>query len=522
MSFHLGSPNNTYNRRGGGGGGGNRRGSGGGNNSMGGGNMGGGGGGHRSPLDKPISPEEEAKNKLTSLMVRIGDKVTTTATLESNIEGLVGVLLPDLENNRSTIVTILLKCISQLPYKTPIYATIIGKMNQKNPDFGKEICETIIHDINENLKKQKFKQAKLLIRCIGCLVNTHVVSTSTMFEVFDILLSPLSQEYTQTRADFYVHLVLTTLPWVGSSLSNEVEQLSKLFEDLETYLGGRSHAEKKFFQTFAENDDLLESLSKQVKLQKEDSWNCESIIQIHKSFDFVDSQQHPLASIVLPLNDEKFNYPTFTRPLFRIFDDSQDAIKPIDRYIIEEYIVDILYYFNGAHKEAAKFIYSLPVTTEIDAIVVETLLSEAFKLPGSDFKLIYYSVMLVDLFKEQHQTIIPVFAYAITTLFENIDHLDTEVVERFATMFAHHLSNFEYKWVWGDWATCLTSQPSGDPTTDNLLHLQKKFIIHLLESITRLSYLDKMKQSLPVEYHPYLPQLPQPNFKFLKSNGKNI
>eukprot|EP01133_Synstelium_polycarpum_P011019 gene11019-12844_t len=344
-------------------------------------------------------PEDDVKTKLTSLIVRIGDK--STSALESNIDGL-------------------------LPYKTPIYATIVGKINLKNFEFGKEIICTLVDEITDALAKQRYHSARLLLRFITGLVNTNVLPPMAMFETFETLLSVLSVDgYSQTKADYYVYLVLTTLPWT-------------------------------------------------------------------------------------------FTYPTFTRPVFRIFDDQSDGeLKPIDRHVIEEYIVDILFFFNANHKDAAKFIYSLPVKGEIDHIVVETILAEAFRLPHSAFKPIYYSVMFVDLFKEQHATIIPVFAYAITTLYDNLDHLDQEVVDRFSLMFAHHLSNFEYKWVWSDWATSL----SPDTEVTLLVRLQRRFITQLLESIVRLCYLDKIKTILPVEYHPYLPTAPQPSFKFLPTPG---
>ncbi|GAM22055.1 hypothetical protein SAMD00019534_052300 [Acytostelium subglobosum LB1] len=504
MSFQYGSPN--AGRRGG--------------------YQGGQGGGQRPPRpmyqgaqssSSSSAPpqEDDVKAKLTSLIVRIGDK--STSALESNIEGLVSVLLPDLSKNNANIQTILFKCISQLPYKTPIYATIVGKMNLKNHEFGKEIVCTLVDELNDCLAKQRFNSAKLLVRFIGGLVLTNVLPAQSMFETFETLLSVLNQaDYTQTKADFYVYLVMTTIPWVAGHLAQTHQtQLQSLLEELESYLSSRSHADKKFYQTFTENDDRLELLMKQIKLQKENNWQCTAIIQVNKQFDFSEASQHVLPPITIPSDDSKFNYPTFTRPVFRLFDDSADgSLQPIDRHVLEEYIVDILYFFNGNHKDASKFIYTLPVQCEIDHIVVETILSEAFRLPQSQFKSIYYSVLFVDLFKDQHATIIPVFAYAINMLYENIDQLDVEAVSRFALMFAHHLSNYEYKWVWADWSTAITTTPDAD--NELLVSLQRKFLKHLLESIVRLSYLDKIKQLLPQEYHPYLPSAPTANFKFPK------
>jgi len=476
-------------------------------------------------------PEEDFKNKLTSLIVRIGDKLSDS--LASNIDGLANALLTDISNHNSTIQTILFKCISSLPYKTPIYGTLVGLMNVKNFQFGKEIVCTLIDEINSAFANKKFFSLKLLIRFIPELILANVLHTNAIFELYETLLSVLNTpDYTQNKADYYVYLVMSTIPFIGEHLAkNNLGQLNAVLDEVESYVASRSNDDKKFYQPYTDFDDRLDLLMKQLKnLRDENGWVVNSILQPHKHFIeqlSASTQQHILPPINLPINDSDYEYPSYNKPLFRLFIDEQ---KSIERYIIEDYIIDTLYFFNSNHKECSRFIYSLPVSFDIGDIVVETLLSEMYMLPKPTFKEIYYSLIFIDLFKSQ-PSIVPVFAYAINTLFENIDKLDIEIIDRFALTFAHHLSNFDYKWIWQDWRTSLPTyvpqEGSGgedkqemeaqqDP---NLVEFKVLFIKRVLQSLCRLSYLDKIKSSVPAEYYSFLPPAPGPIFKFpSKSN----
>ncbi|EGC35563.1 hypothetical protein DICPUDRAFT_55124 [Dictyostelium purpureum] len=478
--------------------------------------------------------EDDFKSKLTSLIVRIGDKATSS--LESNIEALANALLADIPKHGTLIQDILFKCISQLTYKAPVYGTLVGLINAKNFEFGKEIVCRLVDEILSALNKKKFIQVKLLIKFIPELVNANVLSVQSIFELYESLLSILNtSSYTQNKADFFVYLVLLTIPHIGELLSkNHFGQISAVIEECESYVESRSTSDKKFYQSYNNglSDDKLETLFKQIKNLKNDPenpWVVNSILKPWKNFTEQllnpEVQQHILPTINFT-DDDSIEYPqNLNKPLFRLF--NEDQYISIEKSIVQEYILDILYFFNSDHKEAAKFIYSLPVQFEIDDVVVETLFGEMFLLPEPTFKVIYYSVIFIDFFKSQ-PSVIPVFAYAINLLFENIDKLDFEIMDRFALAFAHHLSNFDYKWIWSDWAQALQPiNPENPPmvegaTIEDLIKLQNLkiiFIKRVIQSLCRLSYLDKIKQNLPADYHQYLPPAPNPNFKFLSSEN---
>lgn len=73
-------------------------------------------------------------------------------------------------------------------------------------------------------------------------------------------------------------------------------------------------------------------------------------------------------------------------------------------------------------------------------------------------------------------------------------------IDRFCTWFAYHLSNFQFRWHWEDWAPALTMDP---------LHPKPKFIRETLIRCMRLSYHGKVVEMVPESFKPLLPEVPE-------------
>ena len=98
----------------------------------------------------------EIEDRLESLILRVGEK--STASLESNLEGLASVLETDLSTYKSKILKILIDCAIKLPDKCTIYTTLIGLLNTKNYNFGGECVELLV----KSTKVRKFKGMNVL------------------------------------------------------------------------------------------------------------------------------------------------------------------------------------------------------------------------------------------------------------------------------------------------------------------------------------------------------------------------
>lgn len=78
-------------------------------------------------------------------------------------------------------------------------------------------------------------------------------------------------------------------------------------------------------------------------------------------------------------------------------------------------------------------------------------------------------------------------------------------VHRFASWFAYHLSNFQFRWNWEDWSVALKNDP---------LHPKQKFIGETLQRCLRLSYHAKVVELVPESFKSLLPALAKPANKY--------
>lgn len=116
--------------------------------------------------------------------------------------------------------------------KEPVYGTLVGLMNAKNAQIGKEVVETCSKTLSELLSSQDLSKVKNVVRFLGCLVNSNVLMAHSFIDLLNHFLSSISDlqsikkdsdvSFVQSlhyRADYYVLLVLQSLPWVCHLIS---------------------------------------------------------------------------------------------------------------------------------------------------------------------------------------------------------------------------------------------------------------------------------------------------------------
>lgn len=141
-------------------------------------------------------------------------------------------------------------------------------------------------------------------------------------------------------------------------------------------------------------------------------------------------------------------------------------------------------------------------------IALDAIFSQIFFLPTPEHKLVYYHSVTTELCRLSPSTIAPCLGRAMRFLFRNIAEMDMELSYRFMDWFAQHLSNFEFRWKWDEWEENL-GESNLDP--------KKAFIIGAIDKEIRLSFVKRIRDTLPQAYHEVISEGKEkdtPDFKY--------
>ncbi|KAL2564936.1 hypothetical protein AAZV13_19G075900 [Glycine max] len=461
-----------------------------------------------------------------------------------------GALRRELDLSQSEIMEFLLMCAEQLPHKIPLYGTLIGLINLENEDFVKQLVVKTQSKFQDALDSGNCNGVRILMRLLTVMMSSKVLQPSSLVAVFETFLSSAATTVDdekgnplwQSCADFYITCILSCLPWGGAELIEQVpEDIERVMVGVEAYLSIRKHTFDiglSFFENDDENGkglgdkDFLEDLWDRIQVLSSHGWKVDSVPRSHLSFEaqLVAGKSHEFGPICCPRlpsppsvpsgvsigkqkHEAELKYPQRIHRL-NIFPPGKiEDLQPIDRFVMEEYLLDVLLFLNGCRKECASFMVGLPVSFRYEYLMAETIFSQLLMLPQPPFKPVYYTLVIIDLCKALPGAFPAVVAGAVRTLFERIADLDMECRTRLILWFSHHLSNFQFIWPWEEWAYVL-DLPRWAP--------QRVFVQEVLEREVRLSYWDKVKQS--IENAPGLEELlpPKggPNFSFGAEDGK--
>ncbi|CAD5170194.1 unnamed protein product [Musa acuminata subsp. malaccensis] len=471
-----------------------------------------------------------------TLLLRVGDKCPEYGggvDYKEHIETCYGVLWREFEHSKDEISELLLQCAEQLPHKIPFYGVLVGMINLEDEDFGKNIVDDLHCKLQEALSSENCDKIRTLMRFLTVLMCSKVILPSSVIEVFETLLSSAAtiidedagNPSWQPCADFYITCILSCLPWGGTELIEQVpDEFDRVIVGIQSYLSIRKHSQDTSFIVFeadedksAKEKDFVEDLWDHIQILSTNGWKVDSVPRPHLSFEeqLVSGKSYNLSPISCPKQstsssrstisrerenyEAKLKYPQRLRRLHIFPSNKIEKMQPIDRFIVEEYLLDVLLYFNGCRKECASYMASLPVPFRYEYLMAETIFSQIMFLPQPPFKPIYYALVIIDLCKALPGAFPAVVAGAVRSLFNRIGDLDMECRTRLILWFSHHLSNFQYFWPWEEWAH-VKDLPIWAP--------QRVFVQEVLEREVRLSYWDKIKQS--IENAPELEELLPP------------
>ncbi|XP_068451777.1 nuclear cap-binding protein subunit 1 [Clinocottus analis] len=453
----------------------------------------------------------EIEDRLESLICRVGEK--STSSLESNLEGLAGVLEADLPNYKNKILRILCSVARILPEKLSVYTTLVGLLNARNYNFGGEFVEAMIRQLKETLKNNLYNEAVYLVRFLSDLVNCHVIAAPSMVAMFENFISVTQEEdVPQVRSDWFVYVVLSCLPWVGKELYEKKDvEMDRLLSQIEGYLKGRAKTHVPMLQVWTAEkphpqEEYLDCLWAQIQKLKKDRWQERHILRPYIAFDSVlcEALQHNLPPFTPPGHMPGAQYP-MPRVVFRMFDYTDAPEGPVmpgshsvERYVIEENLHCIIQTHWKERKTCAAQLLSYPGKNKIplNYHIVEVIFGELFQLPTPPHIDVMYTTLLIELCKLQPGSLPQVLAQATEMLYMRLETMNTSCIDRLINWFSHHLSNFQFRWSWDDWSDCLTV---------DLEKPKPKFVKEVLEKSMRLSYHQRMVDIVPATFAALIP-----------------
>ncbi|KAE9421684.1 hypothetical protein Angca_003143, partial [Angiostrongylus cantonensis] len=462
------------------------------------------------------SEYDEVEHRLHNLIVRV-DENTGGSSLESNLESLCSLLEADLDKYRTKIIETITFCVCQLPDKITIYSTLVGLLNAKNFNFGGEIVEKLISELQKKLEAEDFQQAVFIIAFLCDLGNSRVLTLSSIVDFLEALLqSAFEENVPQVRTDWFTYVVLRVLPWIGLELSEKKkEELDNILEAASRYIEGRKKVHVKMLQVWSssahhEQEDSLECLLAQIRSLQSVGWKEKQIARHYVAFDAAlqDALQHNLPSFSPPGHKPESSYPLPT-VVFRLFDyaDCPDdgpvlpGAHSIERFLIEEELNWIVEFNASDRKICAEELtaYSRGANVPIAYMILEVLFSQLFRLPYPPQHTGFYGPLLLDLCRVQSSTMPQVLAQAAELLYQRAATMQPLCLDRFVDWFSFHLSNFGFRWSWNDWKDCLTA---------DRWDVRRIFVGEVIEKCRRLSYYAHLKDFLPKSFAPMIPPPP--------------
>uniref|UniRef100_A0A8C8IY49 MIF4G domain-containing protein n=1 Tax=Oncorhynchus tshawytscha TaxID=74940 RepID=A0A8C8IY49_ONCTS len=377
--------------------------------------------GVQSHKRRRTSEPVEIEDRLESLICRVGEK--STSSLESNLEGLAGVLEADLPNYKNKILRILCAVARLLPEKLTVYTTLVGLLNARNYNFGGEFVEAMIRQLKETLKANLYTEALYLVRFLCDLVNCHVIAAPSMVAMFENFVSVTQEEdVPQVRSDWFVYAVLSSLPWVGKELDEKKDvEMDRLLNQIDGYLKRRLKTHVPMLQIWTAEkphpqEEYLDCLYAQIQKLKKDRWQERHILRPYIAFDSVlcEALQHNLPPFTPPAHMPDCQYP-MPRVIFRMFDYTDAPEGPVmpgshsvERFVIEDNLHNIIKSHWKERKSCAAQLLSYPGKNKIplNYHIVEVIFGELFQLPCPPHIDVMYTTLLIEL--SYHQRIVDI------------------------------------------------------------------------------------------------------------------
>ncbi|ORZ00493.1 armadillo-type protein [Syncephalastrum racemosum] len=496
---------------------------------------------HHSPAREDDT--EDIEVRLRGLIIKIGDKISPE--LQVNLNKMKNILESDYAKYPEAVQATLRGCITDLPAKAPVYGTLLGLLNVSSHDLTAKLVQVFNDDLTQAAADGEWFRLKQILRFYGELVNANVIMPSAYCDILNDILSILDEpDIAPRRADCAIFIILATLPWSGKELqARSSTELTQILNRINVYMESRGkHANLDIMKQYRSgkqvaDQDTLAHLWQFIQDLRFRDWENNIIPALHSWFDreFSGALQHDVPRLEIAKHTDASEYIGPQVP-FKIHVDDNGATLPnvpnhdsFAYFILQDVMTDTLDIFEPNRKECSKYVLSIGNNFEqglfvqqrnadededmndregwnLSDFIMEVTFAQILKLPTPPFRPVFYTCVLSELCRADQSPIPRALGRSVKILFDRLQDMDAECISRFCSWFAHHLSNFSFTWDWQAWEGVLTLDPK---------HPQVCFVRETLDKMTRLSYYERIKESIPPSFAPIFPAAePAPVFEY--------
>jgi hypothetical protein len=408
------------------------------------------------------------------------------------------ILTKDLSNENmcDSIIESILECILSLPVKTAHYATLIGNLSLTKNVIGEKFSREIKKQFEASMKAGNWILSKLCVKIFAELTNAHVVHVDTLIKLYKTLMTfAMTVEFDARLHVSFMYLIVATLPNCHVLRESNPEEFDEILKFTYRQFEKRKGSQSKSF-AFVKRD-WLDSMWNQLQSIKD--WQTIGVFRPYLKFEKLMSHEtvsDQFSDFVIPSQDE---IKPFSRNRIGLRLEKDPNMEPIDEFILEEHINDILFfYYKHSHDDCAQALIQLCQKTTTSLILIDIVLSNLF-LQKPILPKLYFETILYDFTKFDKRTTLMLIKY-IDSVFILMDDLAIDCYDRFVEFFGFLLAQVNYQWVWGNWATVLKT-----PNTT-----QYRFLVDVFHLLKRECQHSTLKHLTPQEFHGLIGSAPIP------------
>jgi hypothetical protein len=302
-----------------------------------------------------------------------------------------------------------------------------------------------------------------------------------------------------------VKIILFTIPYLLASSDNFTlqQKASEILEKTDI-VASAAHALEALVDPYPSREgeekpmafgSLIGLLQRQLQAEAASGWKLSCIPRVYElrskpvdaengeangNADAAAATQHTFPTINVPSPVNAGPKPLFPEIFFSLYADQEiESVPPtstVAACLVRDGLTDTINILDFNRNAAAKILtqmdnfwapgvfarretafdklrdFSSDVSTwKPEDISVDAIFSQIFRLPASEHRLVYYHSLITELCKISPAAVAPSLGRAIRFLFRSLESMDMELSYRFMDWFAHHLSNFEFRWKWNEW-----------------------------------------------------------------------